>query len=91
MRDFLRQAFSETKPDGSLGTPSFSRLATGFLAVFCAGWISAAVTVAAWHNFKNPLAAPWQILPDPGTFAGIAAFCATLYGINRGTAFFGTK
>lgn len=91
MKVFLREIFSETKPDGTAGSASFSRLATGMMVVFAMGWISAAVWVATWHNFRNPGVAPWQILPDAGTFAGIAAFFGTLYGINRGTAFFGTK
>jgi hypothetical protein len=91
MKEFLREAFSETKPDGTTGTASFSRLATGLLVAFSLGWITASVWVATWHNFRNPAAAPWQVLPDAGVLAGLAAFFGTLYGINRGTAFFGTS
>ena len=91
MRQWLGQAFCETKTDGTAGTPSFSRLAAGVSVAFVLGWVTCAVVVAVIHNFKNPAAPPWQILPDAGTFAGLASFVGTLYGINRVTAFFGTK
>lgn len=90
MREFLSKAFSETNPDGTAGTPSFSRLAAGISVGFSLGWITASVVVSVWHNFKNPMVSPWQVLPDAGTFAGIASFVGTLYGINRVTNFFGT-
>jgi hypothetical protein len=60
--DFWKKVFSE--PDG---TPSFSRVATGFLVCFAAGW----VTHLVLHNHN---------LPD---FAGLALFIGTLYGANQ--------
>lgn len=91
MRQWLGQAFCETKTDGTAGSPSFSRLAAGITVGFTLGWITTAVAAAAYHNFKFHDAPPWPILPDSGTLQGLALFIGTLYGINRITAFFGTK
>lgn|GEM_PF-1606234 len=59
---FWKGVFSEAD-----GTPSFSRVATGFLVCFAAGW----VTHLVWHN---------HALPE---FAGLALFIGTLYGANQ--------
>ncbi len=61
MKPFWKGVFSETD-----GTPSFSRVATGFIVAFSLGW----VTHLVWHNHS---------LPD---FAGLALFIGTLYGAN---------
>jgi hypothetical protein len=61
-QNFWKGVFSE--PDG---TPSFSRVATGFLVCFAAGW----VTHLVWHN---------HALPE---FAGLALFIGTLYSANQ--------
>jgi hypothetical protein len=64
---FWRGVFS----DGD--TPSFSRVATGFVVAFSLGWVSHIV----WRT---------HALPD---FTGLALFVGTLYGLNRVTAAFG--
>lgn len=59
---FWRGVFSDAD-----GTPSFSRVASGFALCFACGWITAVV-------LKH------YALPD---FAGISMFVGTLYGINK--------
>jgi hypothetical protein len=61
-RPFMRGVFSEAD-----GTPSFSRVATGFTLAFALGWVTSIV----WHG---------HALPD---FAGLALFVGTLYGSNK--------
>jgi len=60
--EFWKKVFSESD-----GTPSFSRVASGFLVCFAAGW----VTHLVWHN---------HVLPE---FAGLSLFIGTLYGANK--------
>ena len=61
-KEFWIGVFSE--PGGG---PSFSRVATGVLVAFAAGWVTSVVL----HN---------HALPD---FGGLAIFIGTLYGVNR--------
>jgi hypothetical protein len=61
-KPFLRGIFCEED-----GSPSFSRLATGFMLAFELGWVTDIVIRT-------------HALPD---FAGLALFIGTLYGTNR--------
>lgn len=65
--NFWRGVFSDS------GQPSFSRVATGFIVAFSAGW----VTHIVWRS---------HTLPD---MSGLCLFIGTLYGLNRVTTAFG--
>jgi hypothetical protein len=62
IRKFIRGVFSE--PDG---TPSFSRIASGFLVLCAIGWISYIVLTKF-------------VVPEIG---GLAALICGLYGANK--------
>lgn len=58
--DFWKGVFSDN------GSPSFSRIATGFALAFACGWVTAIVMKT-------------HALPD---FMGLIGFVGVLYGIN---------
>lgn len=60
LMNFWKGVFSDN------GSPSFSRVATGFALCFACGWVTAIV-------MKN------HALPD---FMGLVAFIGVLYGLN---------
>lgn len=69
-KSFWRGVFSESD-----GTPSFARIATGFVLCFACGWVTAIVA----HKFE---------LPD---FMGLVAFIGVLYGLNKAKEAIGPK